>query len=137
MSVWLDWKKKVFARKVVTNWTERVHLYRLGGGCCGGWFLALLAVGTPVVGVVFLPSLPGSLLVVDVVRIGRHFISLPRAFSGALTFGAPAILLIFDVRISWQTEVTMFAPEGFHGCAIPDVFGRHRFIITGENYPAP
>ena len=137
MSVRPDWKKKVFARKVVTKLTGRVHLYRLGGGCSGGWFLALLAVGTPVVGVVFLPSLPGSPLVVDVVRIGRHFISLPSAFSGALTFGAPAILLIFDVRISWQTEVTMLALEGFHGSAIPGAVRHHGFIITGENRPAP
>ena len=137
MSARPNWKKKVFARKVVTNLTGRVHLYRFGGGCGGGWFLAFLAVGTPVVGVVFLPTLTGSPLVVDVVRIGRHFISLPGAFSGALTFGTPAILLIFDVRICWQTEVTMFAPEGFHGFSIPDVVGRHRLIITGKNYPAP
>ena len=137
MSVRPDWKKKVFARKIITNWTERVHLYRLGGGCSGGWFLALLAVGTPVVGVVFLPSLPGSPLVVDVVRIGRPCNSWPSAFSGALTFGAPAILLIFDVRISWQTEVTMLALEGFHGSAIPGAVRHHGFIITGENRPAP
>ena len=97
----------------------------------------LFAVVAPVAGIVFLPFFLGQAMGLDVVRIGRHFISLPGAFSGALTFGTPAILLIFDVRICWQTEVTMFAPEGFHGFSIPDVVGRHRLIITGKNYPAP
>ena len=137
MSVRPDWKKKVFSRKVVTKLTGRVHLYRFGGGCGGGWFLAFLAVGTPVVGVVFLPTLTGSLLVVDVVRIGRHFFPQPRFFSGRLAIGLTAILLVLDTRVRRQRAVTMLAPEGFHGFAIPDVLGRHGLIITGKNYPAP
>ena len=137
MSVRPDWKKKVFARKVVTKLTGRVHLYRFGGGCGGGWFLAFLAVGTPVVGVVFLPTLTGSPLVVDVVRIGRHFFPQPRFFSGRLAIGLTAILLVLDTRVRRQRAVTMLAPEGFHGFAIPDVVGRHGLIITGKNHSAP
>ena len=95
------------------------------------------AVATPVVGMVFLPFLLGQVLVLDVVRIDRHFFPLPRSFSGQLAIGSTAILLVLDTRIRRQRAVTMLAPEGFHGFAIPDVVGRHGLIITGKNHSAP
>ena len=95
------------------------------------------AVVAPVVGIVFLPFFLGQAMGLDVVRIGRHFFPQPRFFSGRLAIGSTAILLVPDTRVRRQRAVTMLAPEGFHGFAIPDVVGRHGLIITGKFYPAP
>ena len=97
----------------------------------------LFAVAPPIAGMVFPPFLLGQALVLDVVRIGRHFFPQPRFFSGRLAIGLTAILLVLDTRVRRQRAVTMLAPEGFHGFAIPDVVGRHGLIITGKNFPAP
>ena len=59
----------------------------------------VLAIATPVVAMLALPSLPSIPLVGPVIGVAGHLVSLPLRFSGPLTELARAVSLGFDTGI--------------------------------------
>jgi hypothetical protein len=79
----------------------------------------VLAIATPVVAMLALPSLPSIPLVGPVIGVAGHLVSLPLRFSGSLTKLARAVSLGFDTGIGDKVASAVGA----------SILGGHGFLL--------
>jgi hypothetical protein len=98
---------------------------------------AVLAIGSPIIGIAFLPLSLGLALIGLVIRIISHFTALPLSPPCPLAGGLTAIVLIFDARICRQQTPTIRTCKCSHGDALPADHSAEPGLTTEEKEPVP
>jgi hypothetical protein len=90
----------------------------------------LVAVPTPVIAMLVLPSLPSVPLIGPVIGIAGHLVALPLRFSGSLAGLVGAVSLGFDTGIRHKVASTVGASTlGVHGCLLCEAVDLEKGLV--------